>query len=194
MTEPSVGLAVDPSLLPLGATTFERSMEAATALDARAPAIRPNARAKLDGFDPFVPWLIWEYGLGDILPYLSEPQRALREGIRWQRLRGTPEALRLAFSWRDLDGVQVFQEEPGQHFAAFQIDTNAVPPLEDIDDLIPLCRACHKRVEAVFHDVEAVDPPLPVTKLVLFCSIHARRTLTLHMLKSSAHADHRAAA
>lgn len=61
-------------------------------------------------------------------------------------------------------------------------------------NLIPLCRACHKRVETVFHDVEAVDPPLPVTKLVLFCSIHARRTVTLHMLKSSAYADHRPAA
>lgn len=61
-------------------------------------------------------------------------------------------------------------------------------------NLIPLCRACHKRVETVFHDVEAVDPPLPVTKLVLFCSIHARRTVTLHMLKSSAHAGQRAAA
>ena len=61
-------------------------------------------------------------------------------------------------------------------------------------NLIPLCRACHKRVETVFHDVEAIDPPLPVTKLVLFCSIHARRTVTLHMLKSSAHAGQRAAA
>lgn len=61
-------------------------------------------------------------------------------------------------------------------------------------NLIPLCRACHKRVETVFQDVEAVDPPLPVTKLVLFCSIHARRTVTLHMLKSSAHAGQRAAA
>ena len=61
-------------------------------------------------------------------------------------------------------------------------------------NLIPLCRACHKRVESVFQDVEAVDPPLPVTKLVLFCSIHARRTVTLHMLKSFAHASQRAAA
>ena len=61
-------------------------------------------------------------------------------------------------------------------------------------NLIPLCRACHKRVEAVFHDVEAVDPPLPVTKLVLFCSIHARRTVTLHLLKRSIHAGQRTAA
>ena len=156
------------SLLPPGATTFERAMEAATALDARAPAIRPNARAKLDGFDPFVPWLIWEYGLGDILPYLSDPQRALREGIRWQRLRGTPEALRLAFSWRDLDGVQVFQEEPGQHFAAFQIDTNAVPPLEDIDDLIALARLsapARSRLARIFHGYDLRRIKLDDTRL-----------------------------
>lgn len=143
-------------------------MEAATALDARAPAIRPNARAKLDGFDPFVPWLIWEYGLGDILPYLSDPQRALREGIRWQRLRGTPEALRLAFSWRDLDGVQVFQEEPGQHFAAFQIDTNAVPPLEDIDDLIALARLsapARSRLARIFHGYDLRRIKLDDTRL-----------------------------
>ena len=61
-------------------------------------------------------------------------------------------------------------------------------------NLIPLCRACHKRVEAAFQDLEIIDPPLPVTKLVLFCSIHARRTVTLHLLKSSAHAGHRATA
>jgi hypothetical protein len=115
-----------------------------------------------------VPWLIWEYGLGDILPYLSDPQRALREGIRWQRLRGTPEALRLAFSWRDLDGVQVFQEEPGQHFAEFQIDTNAVPPLEDIDDLIALARLsapARSRLARIFHGYDLRRITLDETRL-----------------------------
>jgi hypothetical protein len=156
------------SLLPSGSTEFELAMEAATALDARAPAIRPNARAKLDGFDPFVPWLIWEYGLGEILPFLSDPQRALREGVQWQRLRGTPEALRIAFSWRDLDGVQVYQEEPGQHFAAFQIDTNAVPPVEDIDDLIALARLsapARSRLARIFHGYDLRRIKLDDTRL-----------------------------
>lgn len=62
-------------------------------------------------------------------------------------------------------------------------------------NLIPLCRACHKRVEAVFHDLEAAAPPTPITKLVLFCSIHAMRTVTLHKLKAlKSDAQHRAAA
>lgn len=81
-----------------------------------------------------------------------------------------------------------------RHLQVHHIIPSRLTRDNSLTNLIPLCRACHKRVEAVFHDVEAVDPPLPVTKLVLFCSIHARRTVTLHMLKSSAHADHRAAA
>ena len=75
------------------------------------------------------------------------------------------------------------------HIIPFRLTRDNTPT-----NLIPLCRACHKPVESVFHAVEAVDPPLSVTKLVLFCSIHARRTVTLHMLKSSTHAGQRAAA
>jgi hypothetical protein len=82
----------------------------------------------------------------------------------------------------------------GQHLQVHHIIPFRLTRDNSQTNLIPLCRACHKRVEAVFHDVEAVDPPLPVTKLVLFCSIHARRTVTLNLLKRSAHAGHRAAA
>jgi hypothetical protein len=76
--------------------------------------------------------------------------------------------LRLAFSWRDLDGVQVFQEEPGQHFAAFQIDTNAVPQLEDIDDLIALARLsapARSRLARIFHGYDLRRIKLDDTRL-----------------------------
>lgn len=142
------------SLLPPTSTEFERAIEEAVAIDAREPPVAPNPNAKLDGYDPFVPWLIWEYGLGEILPYLSDPQRALREGVLWQRLRGTPAALRIAFSWRSLDGVKVYQEDPGQHFASFQIDTGEVAPTEDVDDLIALARLsapARSRLARIFH-------------------------------------------
>ena len=125
------------SLLPSNATQFERAVEEAIAYEVRSHPIAPRPGAKLE-VRAFVPWLLWEYGLGD--SSVSErPQRAL-ESILWQRLRGTPEALRVAFSWRELDGVEVFQEEPGQHYATFQIDTGAVAPVTDIDALIALAQ------------------------------------------------------
>lgn len=116
--------------------------------------------------------------------HLCRTPRIRGRGSRWKTIRKA--ALRqtpfCAFCGRTRH-LQV------HHIIPFRLTRDNTPT-----NLIPLCRACHKRVESVFHDVEAVDPPLPVTKLVLFCSIHARRTVTLHLLKSSAHADQRAAA
>ena len=156
------------SLLPSNATRFERAVEEAIAYDVRNPAIAPRPGAKLEGYEPFVPWLLWEYGLGEILPFLSDPQRALEEGILWQRLRGTPEALRVAFSWRALDGVEVFQEEPGQHYAAFQIDTGAIAPVTDIDALIALARLsapARARLARIFHGYDIRRFKLDDTRL-----------------------------
>lgn len=116
--------------------------------------------------------------------HLCRTPRIRGRGSRWKTIRKA--ALRqtpfCAFCGRTRH-LQV------HHIIPFRLTRDNTPT-----NLIPLCRACHKRVESVFHDVEAVDPPLSVAKLVLFCSIHARRTVTLHMLKSSAHAGQRAAA
>jgi P2-related tail formation protein len=156
------------TLLPPHATDLERAFEQATGLTARIPSQAYDASLKLDAYEPFIPWLIWEYGLGEILPYLTDPQRAIQEGIQWQRARGTPAALRIAFGWRGLDGVSVFQEEPGRHFSAFQIDTGAVPPITDVDDLIALARLSapiRSRLSRIYHDYDMRRFKLDDTRL-----------------------------
>lgn len=110
--------------------------------------------------------------------YLCRTPRIRGRGSRWNTIRR--EALRRT-PFCAMCGT-------GQHLQVHHIIPFRLTRDNSQTNLIPLCRACHKRVEAVFHDVEAVDPPLSVTKLVLFCSIHACRTVTLHLLKSSAHA------
>ena len=69
-------------LLPANATPLEQALSLATdplsRLALPADAIRPF---KTDPSDPLLPWLIWEYGLGELLPYLPEPRRAIAEGI-----------------------------------------------------------------------------------------------------------------
>jgi hypothetical protein len=116
--------------------------------------------------------------------HLCRTPRIRGRGSRWKTIRKS--ALRLTPFCACCGKTRHLQVH---HIIPFRLTRDNSPT-----NLIPLCRACHRRVEAVFHDVEAVDPPLPVTKLVLFCSIHARRTVTLHLLKSSAHATQRAAA
>jgi len=143
-------------LLPANATPLEQALSLSTDALSRlalpADAIR---QFKTDPSDPLLPWLIWEYGLGELLPYLPEPRRAIAEGILWQRLRGTPKALAIALRWIGADHVFVEPEVPGVHFAEFQIDPGLV--LDDdrlIADLIAIAKLsapARSRLSRLYH-------------------------------------------
>jgi len=142
-------------LLPANATPLEQALSLASdplprlALD--ADALR---RYKTEPTDALLPWLIWEYGLGELLPYLPEPRRAIAEGLRWQRLRGTPAALTTALPWIGMSAT-LEQEPPGVHFASFQLDPGRV--LDDdaeIARLIAIARLsapARSRLSRIFH-------------------------------------------
>lgn len=117
--------------------------------------------------------------------HLCRTPRIRGRGSRWNTIR--KEALRLTPFCACCGGQKHLQVH---HIIPFRLTRD-----NSRTNLIPLCRACHKRVEAVFQDVEAAGPPIPITKLVLFCSIHAMRTVALHKLKAlKSDAQHRAAA
>lgn len=142
-------------LLPANATALERALSLATDSLARlalpADAIR---RFKTDPSDSLLPWLIWEYGLGELLPYLPEPRQAISEGILWQRLRGTPVALSTALSWIGMSAT-VDQEPPGDHFAEFQLDPGQVLDSDTaIANLIAIARLsapARSRLSRIYH-------------------------------------------
>lgn len=142
-------------LLPPNATALERALSVSTDLLTRlAGDAEALASFKTDPADSLLPWLIWEYGLGELLPYLPEPRRAIAEGIRWQRLRGTPAALTTALSWIGATAT-VEQETPGIHFAEFQFDPGRV--LDDdgqIANLIAIARLsapARSRLSRIYH-------------------------------------------
>lgn len=98
-------------LLPPNATPLERDFSRSSSSLQRAGAPVPIIRTakRVDIPDSVVPWLIYEYGLGELLAYLEDERRALAEGILWQRIRGTPQSLTIGLSWLGLDG---WVEEP----------------------------------------------------------------------------------
>jgi len=76
----------EPHLLPPNASRLERALSLTTdPLTHLGPASDALIDFKTNPADSLLPWLIWEYGLGELLPYLPEPRRAIAEGIRWQR-------------------------------------------------------------------------------------------------------------
>lgn len=88
------------ALLPREATALEIAFS--ETMD-RAPELAAGVKAVQDVKDSptgtALPFLISEYGLEEIEEFFPVPADAIPEGIRWRRLVGTPEAVRLALRW-----------------------------------------------------------------------------------------------
>jgi len=126
-------------LLPPNATTLERDFSRSTSSLQRTggpvPIIRTAKRVNIP--DSVVPWLIYEYGLGEILPYLGNNQRqAIADGVLWQRIRGTPEAVRIALSWIGVTGLIDESEGGSARWAEYQLGLSAATTGEQIIDEI----------------------------------------------------------
>lgn len=88
-------------LLPNNATPFEIAFSQASdvlaLVDDNVSAMRG---IKLVNPPPsYLPYLIYEYGLGELTPYVPNLYELIDEGIDWQRVRGTPAAVALALAW-----------------------------------------------------------------------------------------------
>jgi P2-related tail formation protein len=126
-------------LLPPNATTLERDFSRVTSNLQRVgppvPLIRTAKRVDIP--DSVVPWLIYEYGLGEVLPYLGNDQRlALRDGVLWQRIRGTPESVRVALSWIGIQGLIEEPEGGTTRWAEYMLGLSAATQGEEIIDRI----------------------------------------------------------
>lgn len=131
-------------LLPSNATTLERDFSrAVSSLERVGPAVPTIRTAKrTDIPDSVVPWLIYEYGLNELLPYLgNNPRQALAEGIQWQRVRGTPQALKTALGWIGFQPLVEESESGTLRWAQFQLGLDYAPnDLEITNDLIGVSR------------------------------------------------------
>lgn len=80
------------SLLPTNATPLESALDLTGADIAGriAPGIDAVPGWKIvNPQPPLAPWLVYEYGLGALSPYVANVFDLLEDGIAWERLRGT---------------------------------------------------------------------------------------------------------
>ena len=122
------GLPPSSSLSTARARDLSGSMNTLERLAAGAELIRTAKRANIQ--DSVVPWLIYEYGLGELLPYLSDQRTASCDGCLWQRLRGTPQSFRIALGWIGNDGTIEESEGGTINWAQFQIGPRQRPTVD----------------------------------------------------------------
>lgn len=112
----------------------------------------------------FLPFLVWQYGLGELSPYLPNLYDLISEGLRWQRVRGTPAAIARGLSW--LGYAATLHEEPTRRrkWNRFQIELdrirdNDLPDLRRIDGIVSLSPAARSKFFRGFrvYDVRAAE-------------------------------------
>jgi P2-related tail formation protein len=122
-------------LLPPNATPLEQDFSRSTSSLERAgqpvPVIRTAKR--LDIPDSVVPWLVYEYGLGELLPYIESQRQVISDGIPWQRIRGTPQSLLDALDWIGIDGEVDESEGNSARWAEYQIGLSA--PVQGLETI-----------------------------------------------------------
>jgi hypothetical protein len=143
------------SLLPPTATKTGRLLEEVRKIPGEVRDVIPKiGTAKRDILPATIPFLIYEYSLEEVMPYLKDPLRALSEGRLWQRIRGTPDAIEMALAW--VDYVAQIEADPADTWwDLFQIGLDGVPAdfeadLERIIGLTRLSKASHEDVIRVY--------------------------------------------
>lgn len=97
-------------------------------------------------------WLIDEYGLEEILFWVKDKKQAIKEGIKFRRLRGTPESLKMALKWANIENVTIIEESLGEHFAEFQIGVQGIEEIDNIIELAKLAAPVRSRLMRIFND------------------------------------------
>ena len=110
------------SLLPYNATKFEKDVESAIEYKVDASGL---AGFKFSDYGNLRLSLIWEYSLAQV--NIDDLKTKITEGLKFHRLAGTSYSLRRALSWYNLKDITIEEEEPGEHFAEFQVGFKEIP-------------------------------------------------------------------
>jgi hypothetical protein len=156
----------DAHLLPSNATPFEKALSLSTDAIPRVGGATMEMRGlKLRNPPPsFLPYLLYEYGLGPISRFFDDPRDCIAEGIAWQRVRGTQDAITRALDWVGYGGEHENFPVRRRRWNLFMLEMDRIrdveePDLLDIEYLAGLSVALRSRFWRGFngYDVRALD-------------------------------------
>ena len=131
------------SLLPVSVdpTPYEQAMEHAARLEAEvwnAAERVGDIRSEIP--DSAVPFLVWEYGLEPVLPYVPDMRQALVDGRLWQHERGTDAGILRALSWVDATPDLIERHSDDAWWDMFQLALGQPVSREQYETIVALTR------------------------------------------------------
>ncbi|WP_353278923.1 phage tail protein [Wolbachia endosymbiont (group B) of Longitarsus flavicornis] len=139
-------------LLPPNATKQEKAL--VDAIDYKVdPSCIRGFKFRLE--EETLPWIIEEYGLEEILRWVKDRRKAVVEGVKFQRLRGTPKSLKIALKWANIEDITIIEEPPGKHFFELQVGIKEVLNDFFVDAVVELAKLSlpvRSRLMRIFND------------------------------------------
>jgi hypothetical protein len=133
---------VAESLLPPSGTgLFEKTFEASAfprwdSFDVSADFIR-GLKYSAEMPATFKPFIIYEYGLDVLRPFVPNLDDLVDEAVRWQRLRGTTRSIEVALGWIGYSATIVQQSPTRNWWNSFQLYFTDLPRY-DFPDLVQI--------------------------------------------------------
>ncbi|WP_019219097.1 phage tail protein, partial [Bartonella florencae] len=152
------------SLLPPNSSLFERCLAGAMALSPQVKrALEDIVRAKLITRPPsWLPFLIDEYGLQELTPYVPNLYDLLDQGLEWQRIRGSVAAIDMGLQWLGLSVHFTPAWSERAWWNSFQLEFDHLPErgdLEAIEAIVDLSKSLRSdfRRGVIGYDVGAIQ-------------------------------------
>jgi hypothetical protein len=152
------------ALLPSNSTPWERAVADAMSTSAQVEAaIRAIRGTKLTSPPAsFLPFLIWEYGLGELTPYVPNLYDIIPQGIAWQRVRGTPQSLVMGLGWLNYEADLYEAPTHRRYWNAIELKLTSLPAYDDLERIegvtsLSLRLASFFRRGAHVYDIPALE-------------------------------------
>ncbi|MFT0861757.1 phage tail protein [Ancylobacter sp. G4_0304] len=117
------------ALLPTSASLYERTLaRAIDPSDELGPVIDAMHGLKINNPPAsFLPYIVWEYGLGMLTPFVTNVYELIEAGVDWERERGTPTAADRALGWLGYTATYEYAPPRRRWWNMVQLELDRLP-------------------------------------------------------------------
>lgn len=160
------------AVLPPNRTPWEAIMADTMAISALTEfGIGAMRRAKyVNPRLSMLPFLVWEYGLGELTPYVPNLYALIDQGVRWQRIRGTHQAVAVCLDWIGYEAAIEEAWTGRRYWNSFQLrfpelPAHDYPDLERIEGITTLSVPKRSRLRRGVYQYDAQPIEADATRL-----------------------------
>lgn len=87
--------------------------------------------------ESIIPYIVWEFNLGAVSEWLTDPEDLFTTGLEFQRIQGTLHSLEMALGWIDIT-PETIEERVYSHWADFQLELQSIPDYATLSSIVRL--------------------------------------------------------